>query len=745
MIFRLYFVALIGMLIALSVQTSSLAQDAAFDLERVQRATVFIMQTQTEGNNLIVTCVGSGTIVQRSGLILTNAHNTVTNDACPGETLVIAFAIRVGDAPIPRFRAEVVQANPGLDLALLRITRQFDGRLIEQDALALPFVELADSALIQLDDTITIVGYAGIGDDPVAVRRGTVSGFAIEPGSVAGPAWIRTRAEIPGTMSGGGAYNQSGQLVGIPTTAPLREPEAGISCVPVQDSNNDGLVNNNDLCIPIGSFINSLRPSNFARPLLRAASLNLNVDQPQQALTQSIITNVPDFTRLFFSPSVNEAGMPNTVISRLPTGSSSLYLFFDYASMRPETVYELRVTTDGIPNQAFSLAPVRWSGGERGMWYIGNADQTWANGVYDFTLFADGRTAENARLVIGGAAEPIPTFSDIVFGIVDNRGTPLGNGFVLPAGNIANARFIFRNMSTGTPWTAIWYFNATELTRTQGEWSELDGESGAKTIQIEDPSGLIPGTYRLELYIDNRLSATSDFIIAGAQQGVFPQVFTDSHFAVADNVEEAIAAIPVSSVPNSIETLYGLFDWQQLAPGTLWTLQIAVDGTPFYEQTTPWNNLQTGENFLVRVNSATGIPDGTYSMGLLINNVHLASTSVQVGIGQLPIDRFAQVTGVQLIGHILDAETGQGIPGITFLLITEDFSIEDFEWRADQVYALATTDRNGEFQVDRLLEFDTPYSVIVATDGYLPVAVDGFEVTSETPNPLELIIPLTRD
>src|SRR5690606_4838090 len=117
----------------------------------------------------------------------------------------------------------------------------------------------------------------------------------------------------------------------------------------------------------------------------------------------------------------------------------------------------------------------------------------------------------NARLVIGGAAEPNPTFSDIVFGIVDNRGTPLGNGFVLPAGNIANARFIFRNMAVGTPWTAIWYYtnSGQELTRTQDTWSEIDGPNGSKTIQIEDPNGLLPGTYRLELYIEDRLAATS--------------------------------------------------------------------------------------------------------------------------------------------------------------------------------------------------------------------------------------------
>lgn len=738
------FIAFLWALAALTIQFSeSKAQIEAFDLERVQRATVFIMQAQIEGNNLVVTCIGSGTIVHRTGLILTNAHNTLPNATCPGEVILVAFATEEGTAPIPKYRAEIAQANPGLDLALLRITRQFDGRLIESGALTLPFIELADSSEVKLDDTITVVGYSGIGNDGVEVQRGTISGFAFEPSS-SGPAWIRTRAEIPGTMSGGGAYNQAGQLIGIPTTAPIRDPATSPGCIAIQDTNNDGLVNASDICIPTGSFINTLRPSNFARPLLRAASLDLSVDTPSQSVARASSGGVPSFDRLFFSSSVNEAGMPTSIISRLPAGSSSLYLFFDYANMTPETVYELRVTTDGIPNQTFSLAPVRWSGGERGLWYIGSENQVWANGVYEFTLFADGRTAGNARLVIGGSADATPTLSNIVFGIVDNRGTPLGNGFVLPAGNIANARFIFRNMPVGTPWTAIWYYNQIELARTQDNWSSIDGESGAKTIQIEDPNGLPSGTYRLELYVDNRLAATSDFIIAGAQQGVFPQVFTDVHFAAANSPEEAVNATAVSSFTSAISTLYSMFDWQQLAPGTLWTLRMTVDGTPFYEQTTPWNNIDTGQNYLVRLSSARNIPDGTYGIQLLINNVPLASATAQVGIGQLPIDQFASVNGLQLRGHILDAETGVGVPGISFIVITEDFSIADFEWRQEQVYAIATTDRNGAFQVDRLLQFDTPYSVMIAAEGYLPVAVDGFEVDLETPNPLDLVIPLTR-
>jgi hypothetical protein len=543
-------------------------------------------------------------------------------------------------------------------------------------------------------------------------------------------------------MSGGGAYDQEGRLIGVPTTAPAAGLSQQTACVPVQDTNGDGLVNSNDVCIPIGGFINSLRPSNFARPLLQGATLGLVVDLPTLGSAVIIPTGQPAFRRLFFAPSVNEAGMPTSVIRSLPAGSTSLYLFFDYENMTPETVYELRVTTDGIPNRTFSLAPVRWSGGERGLWHIGSVDQPWPNGVYDFTLFADGITSGTARLLIGGAAEPVPTFSDIVFGLQDSRGTPLGNGFVLPTGNIANARFIYRNMRNDLPWTVIWYYGGIEVRRDEQMWS--DGPSGAKTIGLEGEGGLFPGAYRLEMYIENRLAATADFTIAGAQQGVFPQVFTNARFATAPSLADAATAPAGSTFPGGINTLFGLFDWQQIQADTLWTLRLSVDNNVFYERTAPWASQESGSNFVVRLTDALGMPDGTYRLELLVNNVPLQLAQAQVGIGQLPIDRFASASGVQLRGQIIDAETNRGIPGVSFILLTEEYSVADFEWRADQLFTLAVTDRNGRFQVDRPLDLQVPYSVIIAASGYLPVTADGFRITPDTPNPLDLIIYLTR-
>jgi len=165
----------------------------------------------------------------------------------------------------------------------------------------------------------------------------------------------------------------------------------------------------------------------------------------------------------------------------------------------------------------------------------------------------------------------------------------------------------------------------------------------------------------------------------------------------------------------------------------------------FFERTVPWSNRPNGDNFIVRLRGADGIPDGAYRIELRINTIALNSDEASVGIGQLPIDLFSDAEGVQLGGQIVDAETQLGIPGVTFILISEDFSVADFVWDAEQVYALAVTDRNGRFQLDRPLQFEAPYSVILSADGYLAIAEDGIVVDEDTPNPLEIRLPLTRD
>ncbi len=725
------------------------AQEEAdgFDLARIQRATVFVMQTRTVGTNSIITCVGSGTIVSRDGLILTNAHNTVPNPDCPGDQLIIALTIRPGEPPITTYYAEVAQANEGIDLAILRITQDLNGRLIEPETLSLPFVEIADTGQVQLDDTITVIGYPGLGDaDSIRLIRGTVTGFVAEP-SGGDRAWIKTDATIPGAMSGGGAYDLDGRLVAVPTTVPVVPSAADVTCPIIQDTNNDGIINRADACVPLGTFINALRPVRFVRPLVRGASLGLQVERISEGTASLQTSGQPEFSNLFFSPSIS-GGMPTTAAANLPTGTSSLYLFFDYFNMTPDTIYELRVTINDRPSSTFSLAPVRWSGGRDGLWYIGSSGQVWPNGIYEFTLFINGIASDTLRINIGAQpGEPPPTFTNISFGILDEAsGSLFGLNNVLPAGAVANARFIHRNMAEGTPWQACWYYKNAPLACEQNTWSSDGSDTRALSIRnAQEGLPLEPGPYRLALFINDRLSTLSEFTIAGGQEGAFPRVFANARFVSTTTQREVANAPQASTFSTGRAELYSTFDWESLEPGTLWTMRWLIDGTIFYEETVPWANARAGNGYITRITAAGSLPDGRYRMEVLINNTLLAEAEATIGIGQLPIDPFSSAEGVQVNGYIIDGESGIGIPGISVIMITDEFSVREFVWDNNQVYTIATSDRNGYFQFERLLAYDTPYSVVINARGYLPMSADGVSVTAETANPLEIVLPLTRD
>jgi hypothetical protein len=732
--------AVLCVVLASSFLRAQTTSTVGFDLERIRGATVFVMQVRTTPNDLIVTCVGSGTIVSRQGLVLTNAHTVLTTPTCRGDALVIALSVTPDQPPVPKYRADLLQANAGIDLALIQITRLLDNRPVDLEALALPFVELANSEQVRLDDTLTILGYPSLGDDPVLIERAAVAGFVAEP-SGGDKSWVKLTTTLPSLMSGGGAYNRFGELVGIPTTAPSAN-----NCFTLQDTNADGLVNQSDDCVPIGEFVNTLRPSNFARPLLRAASLELSVTKLSDVEAAFAQGGAPAFANLFFAPSVGEAGQPTRTIGTLPTGSSSLYLFFDYQNMTPETTYALDATLNGIPNPQLSFAPVRWSGGRSGLWYVGTTEQVLQDGIYEFTLSIDGVAAGSRQFVVGGPAAATPTFNSLIFGLLGEDGGILGNGFVLPTSNTASASFTYQNMTDGLPWTALWYYEGVEVFRSPADNVWSGGISGSTTISISDPNGLQPGNYRLALYINAELSALSDFTIAGAAQAsALPNVYANVRIVSADTATAALDATALANYPVGVANLYAIFDWERIAPNTLWTMRWSVDTIPFYERTLPWSAISNGTNFITQLTAPNGLPDGTYRMELLINNVLIASVQVQVGIGQLPLDVLDQADGVRMQGVILDAASGQGIPDVTFVLISERFSVDQFVWDSAQVYATAVTDRNGRFLVDRFLQFNAPYSVIIHAEGYLPISADGVTVDDTTENPINLTLYLMRD
>jgi S1-C subfamily serine protease len=213
---------------------------------------------------------GSGTIITPDGLILTNAHLVDPGPRAKADTFVIALTLDPAEPPVEMFFAEPVLVDSKLDLAVLKITTDLKFKEVDWKKVKLPIVELGNSDLLHLGDTLTILGYPGIGGDTITLTSGNVGGFTSQVG-YGERAYLKTAANISGGTSGGLAMNAAGKMVAIPTQLGSGNEQDLVDCRVIADTNGDGNINEHDMCIPVGGFINALRPINLALPLIQSA------------------------------------------------------------------------------------------------------------------------------------------------------------------------------------------------------------------------------------------------------------------------------------------------------------------------------------------------------------------------------------------------------------------------------------------------------------------------------------------
>lgn len=215
--------------------------------------------------------MGSGTIISPDGLIITNAHLVSPGQNFRPDVWQISITDDAAVPPTDLYFADPLVVDEDLDLAVFRITTDLRYRPVDPFALNLDYVPLGDSSQLKLGDPLLILGYPGIGGNTITLTRGEVGGFTLI-GQYQEPAFIKTSAAISGGTSGGMAVDSSGHLVAIPTQLGYGQREGEIvDCRVIADTNLDGRVNQFDICVPVGGFINALRPINLALPLIDEA------------------------------------------------------------------------------------------------------------------------------------------------------------------------------------------------------------------------------------------------------------------------------------------------------------------------------------------------------------------------------------------------------------------------------------------------------------------------------------------
>lgn len=186
------------------------------------RALVLVVSPISNSNSTDVSS-GSGSLINAEGYVLTNFH--VIGDLRTGNlynrqgwVLIGLNWNNVAAAPDTFYRAEYMNGDPQLDLALLHIVALENGDPLLNGQI-FPYVPAGNSDDLKIGDPIAVIGYPGLGGDTPTLTRGTVSGFLVDADNNLGSGWIKTDAEINPGNSGGMAINANGELIGIPTQA----------------------------------------------------------------------------------------------------------------------------------------------------------------------------------------------------------------------------------------------------------------------------------------------------------------------------------------------------------------------------------------------------------------------------------------------------------------------------------------------------------------------------------------------
>lgn len=399
--------------------------------QRLAKATVLIIAAQDQGGQPIPTHIGSGTIITADGLILTNAH--VASPAAQGDLefepdyLYIALMEDESKPPVPTYLAQLMAVDGFLDLAIIKITSTLDGSTINSTDLNFDFVEIGNSDDTHLGDTVNIFGFPGIGGDTITFTKGSVSGFTSEE-PIGDRAWIKTDATIAGGNSGGLGANDLGQIIGVPTIASSGANADVTDCRVIQDTNGDGALTQEDTCIPIGGFINALRPVNLALPLIRAAQSSTAYVSPYDTGGVSEPgtpgTGNEQFSFVAWTEEFGDDSCPINPVTSFSSGVKQVSAIYAFSGMTDGQAFWMYWLIDGEVAVESQFA---WDGGPEAncyAFYVHNGGEALPDGAYTLELYDEDGMVATQSVSVGGTGQTEPT-GDSGFVFVD--------GYVLDA------------------------------------------------------------------------------------------------------------------------------------------------------------------------------------------------------------------------------------------------------------------------------------------------------------------------
>lgn len=336
----------------------------------------------------------SGTMLNQQGYILSNFHCIgYVKDGQRDKTLE-SMGLRPGDLynkkglsaiaitddprqlPVPTYIAQVIAADPVLDISVLKIVAYYNSKQKLPATLPVVSMPLADSDAVETLDEVYVVGYPGIAGDSVTATEGKISGFLDEDQDGQFD-WFKTDVLVNQGNSGGSAVNDNGELIGIPTLL-LRDER--------------------------GNVIYLLRPVNLAVPLIQKAlkAGGSSTDLEQGTTTPAPVPSGQNFGTITFGAGFDNAKGITGAATTFPSGVTEVHAGVPYDNLRNGAAWGYQWQLDG--QDVTGQESLKWTFGASGvldLYLKGKNGLT--DGAYNLQVFLKGALAQEGQFVVGTA------------------------------------------------------------------------------------------------------------------------------------------------------------------------------------------------------------------------------------------------------------------------------------------------------------------------------------------------------
>jgi hypothetical protein len=217
--------------------------------------------------NLVKAWYASGVIISPDGLILTSARAVLGRPLLPG----CGPDYRAADRPkhlagwMRIWRALSRWTKPGMR-RLIKPRSDLLGNPIPPGTLSLPAVPLAKDTGMLPGEALSLLGYSSSPEALTSTLNAAVTGLVPEDAS-APLTSVLTNLPPAGDYFAWAAFNARGELIGLASapTGPV-----GLECGALADTNRDGVLDEQDACLPAGGNLQALTSVQALEEMLAA-------------------------------------------------------------------------------------------------------------------------------------------------------------------------------------------------------------------------------------------------------------------------------------------------------------------------------------------------------------------------------------------------------------------------------------------------------------------------------------------